>query len=278
MAWEGISLPTKVLWEHLCQMAWADGSCYPSTQTLAQKLGMHIRVIKRSKAELITKKLINVFRRPNPQTDVIFPFSQFRNIEQRDKNITVLPSDILSLVEHKENNNLQKASDILSLDQCHIVTRPSDTLSPIKEKYLKENLKEEKTKEECIEPYASGNGIDTIHPVVESQTEVVKQPKNKTSKHRASREEQLNQIKSDLDTYRVEYPEINISLEMENFEYWLNNYPKGKMRKDLFLTWKNWLHREHIQQQKRKTNTKTTEQKKLSQFEEYKKYVAKVSA
>ena len=239
---------------------------------------MTLTLVKRARKELVDKGLVTVFKRPLPATAVTFPFVKFQDIEQRDKNIVRLENQMGSkstLLDSKENNNIQDQwGQKIPYNRVKIDPIDRVKIDPHKRKVLKEKLKEEKTKEECIEPYAVGNGIDTIHPAVESQPEVVKQPRNKTSKHRASREEQLAKIKTNLDEYRRQYPEIDINTEMENFEYWLNNYPKGRMRKDLFATWKNWLHREHVQSQKRKLLPNKTKNKREFDPEEFSRYVS----
>ncbi len=224
LEWPGLSLAAKTIWISLCQYSWADGSCYHSRQSLADKHGLHLDTVKSARRELIKKGLITVFKRPLPETAVTFPFVKFQAIEQRDRNVVRL-----------ENQIGDKTTLLIG-----------DIFPPIKEKILKENIKVQEKKEEGIEPYADGNGIDT-------DPEPVKHTKKpKVSKHRASREEQLDKIKANFAEYQTQYPEIDINLEIENFEYWLTNYPKGKMRKDIFATWKNWLHREHVQLQKRR--------------------------
>ena len=275
LEWPGLSLPAKTIWISLCQYSWTDGSCYHSRQTLAENHGMTLALVKRARKELTDKGLVTVFKRPLPATAVTFPFVKFQDIEQRDKNVVRLENQMGSkstLLVSKENNNIQDQwgqNDTYNGVKIDPIDRVK--IDPHKRKVLKENIKEEQ-KKNGIEPYAVGNGIDTIHLAVASQPEVVKKPR--TTKHKASREEQLDKIKANLDDYKTQYPEIDINLEIENFEYWLANYPKGKMRKDLFATWKNWLHREHVQQAKRKKQPVNKINKREFDPEEFNRYVS----
>lgn len=274
MGWTGISLPTKVLWEHLCQMAWADGSCYPSTQTLALKLGLHIRAIKRSKAELVTKKLINVFHRPNSQTDVIFPFSQFRNIEQRDKNINILSSDILSLPGPNKNNDLPGTSDKSASNQCHIVTPSSDILSPIKEN-IKRKDKKVHTTYVCDERSSEHEHIIADEPPQNKSKSQIRREKAQAKQQH--RESQLADIKSNLAQYADKYPDVDLEDLFRRMDFWLHDNPTGKLRIDLHRTWNWWLNKEQsnaAMRKKFKTKPKTNRQ---FNEEDYNRYVAELT-
>ena len=244
MAWEGLSLSTRVLWEHLCQMAWANGSCYPSTQTLSKKLQISLTAIKRSKAELIKGKLIRVFHRDRPQTDLFFPFVKFQNIEQRDKNITVLPSVSQTLLDSNKNSDLQKGSVSQTPTQCLTDTRPSVSQTPIKEN-LKRTVKIEEddtTNVVSCQTCHQNDKSDTNNPLPEPQIDQPKLTKKQRSeKHRESREAQIAEIESNLQQYRDKYPAINVDLQIEKMKLWLDTHQKGKVRKNIHRTWINWL-------------------------------------
>jgi hypothetical protein len=282
MGWDGLSLSTRVLWEQLCQMAWADGSCYPSTQALARMLQISLITVKRSKAELIQKKIIHVFRRRHPQTDVFFPFVKFRNIEQRDKNITVLSSVSQTLPDSNKNDDLQEGSVSQTPRWCLTDTISSVSQTPIKENSLKENIKEEEdntTNVVFCQTCHQNDKSDTIDMPVEPQTEAVEQPKltkkQRSEKHRESRENQIAEIEANLKQYRDEYPAINIDLQLQKMRLWLDTNPKGKTRKDIHRTWANWLLKAQSNYNVAQVGKQTPENKRLSQYEEYKKYVAK---
>lgn len=270
MAWEDLPLPTKVLWEHLCQMAWADGSCYPSTQTLATKLNLHLRVIKRSKSELVSKNLIHVFHRPNSQTDVIFPFVRFRNIEQRDRNISVLSSVILSLPGNNENNNLEKSSVKSETDQCHIVTPSSVILSPIKENIKRTNKKEEVHTSYVCDERSSEHEHVTAEPVAKTKVQLKRE---KAEARQQQRESQLAEIRSNIDSFKTKYPDIDVEDLIRRLDFWLHNDPTGKTRVDINRTWKWWLNKEQSRAAMRKKfKTDKTKSRSISN-DEFDKYL-----
>lgn len=229
LAWEGLSLPTRTLWISLCQYAWADGSCYPSTQTLAKKLNVCLRAIKQSKAELIDKKLISVFHRVLPATDLIYPFIRFKNIEQRSSNILVLHGAPHALCVINNIEGLQTDSALNAPDQCTTCTIDSAPHAPIKEKYLKETLKEEK--------------IHIVQPPSKSpeQKKTKKQESEENKAARiADRQRQLIEIESNFPKYHLDFPEINLDLLLRKMKRWLEG-PRGKTRKQMEDVWQTFL-------------------------------------
>ena len=279
MGWEGLSLSTRVLWEHLCQMAWADGSCYPSTQTLARMLQISLRQIKQSKTELTSKGLVNVFHRELPQTDIFFPFVRFQNIDQRDKNITVLHSAANALCGPNDSNDLQTDSAATAPTQCSHCTRHSAAIAPIKEKIkIKDKIREEYTTNVVFVEHVQSDTSDTLVPAVETPPEKVEQnltKKQRSEVHRAARDAQIAEIEANLQQYRDEYPTINVDVQFRKMVLWLTTKQKGKVRKDIRRTWINWLNSKLADYNVAQIGKQTPENKKLSQYEEYKKYVAK---
>lgn len=274
MEWEGLSLSTRVLWEHLCQMAWMEGSCFPSTQTLSKRLQISLIKIKRSKSELIKKQLIHVFHRTRPQTDMIFPFVQFKNIDQRDKNITILPSVSQTLPGIKEINTLQLDSVSQTPTQCLTDTRPSVSQTPIKEN-IKIKLKEEKNNTTDVvfcRTCPKTDKSDIADATIETPQPLTR--KQKSELHKQSRQQQLDEIQANIESYKTQYPAVNIDLQFQKLVVWLNENPKGKTRKNIHRTWTNWLLKTQSNYNVAQIG-RSPEDKQTAKYEEYKKYVAK---
>lgn len=278
MAWEGLSLSTRVLWEHLCQMAWTDGSCYPSNHALAKILGISLRQVIESKNDLTTKQLINVFHRKRPQTTIIFPFVQFKNIEQRDKNIVTFNSAVSALSRPTKINNLSLDSAESALDQCSECTIDSAVSAPRKENSLKENIKEEvHTSYVCDERSPEPERITATEsagtaPVTKTKAQLRRE---KAESRQQQREDQLAEIRADLDTSQSQHPDFDVHDLFRRLDFWLHNDPTGKTRLNIHRTWKWWLNKEQSKAAMRaKFSTNKPKPKREFDEEEYKRYVA----
>lgn len=277
MSWENLSLSTRVLWEHLCQMAWSDGSCYPSNNTLSKILGISPRQIVESKNELTKKRLINVFHRNRPQTTIIFPFVQFKNIEQRDKNITPFNSAVNALPETIKNNNLQVDSADNAFGWCSECTTNSAVAAPIKEN-IKIKLKEDKNNTTNVvfcQTCPETDIFDTENSPNNHQPKLSKQQRSEA--HKTLRQQQITEIETNIQRYRDEYPAVNVDLQFKKMKLWLETNQKGKVRKDIHRTWLNWLLKAQSNYNVAQLGRQTPESKKISQLEEMKKYAEKYS-
>lgn len=278
LEWPGLSLAAKTIWISLCQYSWADGSCYHSRQTLADSHGMTISLVKRARKELCDKKLIKVFKRPLPATAVTFPFIRFAAIEQRDKNVVQFENMIGSkstLLDSKENNELE-GQWVQNIPYNRVTGEPIDRfkIDPHKRKDLKENIKEEKdntTNVVFCQTCHENDKSDTDNLPVETPKLTKKQ---RSEQHRESREAQIAEIEANIQQYRDEYPAVNIDLQLKKMKLWLETNQKGKVRKDIHRTWINWLLKAQSNYNVAQIG-KTPEDKKLTQYEEYKKYAAK---
>lgn len=271
MSWDGLSLSTRVLWEHLCQMAWTDGSCYPSNQTLAKILGISLRQVIESKNELAAKKLIHVFHRNRPQTTLIFPFVQFKNIEQRDKNIITLNSAVSALPEPTNINNLSLDSAEIAFDQCSECTTDSAVSAPIKE-----NIKRTIKKEEVHTSYVCGERSSehehiTAEPAVKTKAQLKRE---KAEARQQDREKQLDEIKSKLSETAFEFPDFDVNDLFRRLDFWLHNDPTGKTRVNIHRTWKWWLNKEQSKSAMRKKFNNKTKPKREFDPEEFNRYVS----
>ena len=285
MSWPGLSLAAKVIWVSLCQYSWTDGSCYHSRQTLAENHNMTLTLVKRARKELLDKGLINIFKRPLPATAVTFPFIQFHDIEQRDVNVVRLENQIGSKSTLSEPNKNSELQDQWGQNRPYngVKIDPIDRvkIDPHKRKVLKENIKEEEeytTNVVFVEHVPEGDISDTLAPAVETpppteQTTITK--KQRSEIHRASREAQIAEIETNLQQYRDEYPTINVDVQFRKMVLWLTTKQKGKIRKDIRRTWINWLNSKLADYNVAQIGKQTPENRKLSQYEEYKKYVAK---
>ena len=272
MSWDGLSLSTRVLWEHLCQMAWTDGSCYPSNQTLAKILGISLRQVIESKNELTAKKLIHVFHRNRPQTTLIFPFVQFKNIEQRDKNIITLNSAVSALPEPTNINDLQLGSAEIAFDQCSECTTGSAVSAPIKENIKRTIKKEEVHTSYVCDERSSEHEHITAEPAVKTKAQIKRE---KAEARQEQRESQLADIRSNLDSFKAKHPDIDVDDLFRRLDFWLHNDPTGKTRVDIHRTWKWWLNKEQSKAAMRK-KFPANKPKSNREFdeEEYKRYVA----
>lgn len=269
MSWEGLSLSTRVLWEHLCQMSWADGSCYPSNQALAKILGISLRQVIESKNELAEKRLINVFRRNRPQTTLIFPFVQFKNIDQRDKNIITFNSAVSALPDTNKNSNLQTDSADSAFDQCSECTTNSAVSAPIKE-----NIKI-KYKREEVQPSVVCDERSSEHEHVTAEPVKTKAQlkREKAEARKEQRESQLAEIRLNLQTYKTDYPDIDLDDLFRRLDFWLHNDPTGKTRLDIRRTWRWWLNKEQSKIAMRNKFNNKNKPKREFDPEEYKRYV-----
>lgn len=281
LEWPGLSLSAKTIWISLCQYSWADGSCYHSRQSLADKHGMTLTMVKRSRQELVDKGLITIFKRPLPATAVTFPFIKFQAIEQRDKNVVRLENQMGSKSTLSETNNIND----LQTDRCidePIIGSPVHLLigsksTPIKENSLKENLKEEDDTTNVV-------SCQTCHPNDKSDTKAIANKpqstltkKQKSELHHKSRQNQLSEIESNIQQYKDEYPAIDVDLQFKKMKLWLDSHPKGKVRKNIHRTWINWLLRAHSNYNVAQTG-KLTKNKREFDPEEYKRYVTNTNA
>jgi hypothetical protein len=81
----------------------------------------------------------------------------------------------------------------------------------------------------------------TDPPVVKTKAQIKRE---KAEAKKADREHQLSDIESNMFSFEVEYPNVDIDLEFKKMVYWLNNTPTGKIRTDINKTWQKWLFRE----------------------------------
>jgi hypothetical protein len=289
-----LSSRAKLLWIYLVKSAWKRGHTFFGT-SIGKSVSMGPKKLYRAQSELLDSGLIQIEKRSRGQASIIKPLPGIQTIKVKSMvKMTTLSTKRIAktTILSKESKNSDKSIDVDKLEekdsqnnhttvltdkntkrtkmselmdknvllsgQICPQTSPENQSQPSFPEPIKEAIKEAIRVPTFVGICSQPSDSTKSNPVIQfpEHKNEPKEPKLKTSKHRASREEQLEKIKANLAEYRTQYPEIDITLEIENFEYWLTNYPKGKMRKDIFTTWKNWLHREHVQQLKRKKQPK----------------------
>lgn len=280
LAWGKLSIQAKTIWISLCQYSWADGSCYVSRNTLAEKHGMSLPAVKRARKELTDKQLISVFKRPIPQTAVIFPFIQFEHTNQRCSNVVNLSNSIGSKMTLLTNNNINdletdgvKSEPIMG---SKMTLSMGSNSSPIKEKYLKENIKEEvHTSYVCDERSSEPERITATDPVETAPATKTKAQlrREKAESRQQQREDQLTEIRAELDLSQSQHPDFDVHDLFQRLDFWLHNDPTGKTRLNIHRTWKWWLNKEQSKTAMRKKFPANKPKREFDE-EEYKRYVA----